>query len=173
MPDTDLDTSKGPDPRMSSVHRWRPAFQADFAARLDWCVRPFTEANHPPVVRIAGDREWTIKASDVVSLDAAGTTDPDGEGLDFAWGIHPVDPDLTGKVGIEGKTSPQARVVVPPGMAGEAIPILLTVTDRGEPKLTRHGRALIRVGAAESHSTCLVPLRTTTRRIALRRPLVV
>src|SRR4051812_49012650 len=87
VPDTDLDTSKDPDPRMSSVYRWRPAFQADFAARLDWCVKPYAEANHPPVVRIAGDRKREVKAGDVVIIDAGGTSDPDGEGLDFAWGV--------------------------------------------------------------------------------------
>ena len=55
IPDTDIDTKGDPDPRMSSVYRWRPAFQADFAARLDWCVKPFEKANHPPVVRIKGE----------------------------------------------------------------------------------------------------------------------
>ena len=61
VPDTDLDTSGDPDPRMSSVYRWRPAFQADFAARLDWCVKPFKEANHPPVVRISGQSTRQVK----------------------------------------------------------------------------------------------------------------
>src|SRR4051794_3878539 len=67
VPDTALDTSNAPDPRMSSVYRWRPAFQADFAARLDWCVRPYAEATHPPHVRIAGDRERKAKAGDRVT----------------------------------------------------------------------------------------------------------
>ena len=35
MADPDLDTSGDPDPRMSSVYRWRPAFQADFAAHME------------------------------------------------------------------------------------------------------------------------------------------
>jgi len=149
MPDTDLDNSGDPDPRMSSVYRWRPAFQADFAARLDWCVKPRGEANHPPIVRIAGEREREAKAGDGVVLDAGGTTDPDGDGLDFSWGVYPVDADLAGKIVIERKSSPQARVVVPPGLAGETIPILLTVIDRGRPRLARYGRVLIRVEAAE------------------------
>ena len=51
IPDPDIDTKADPDPRMSSVYRWRAAFQADFAARLDWCVKPFKQANHPPVVQ--------------------------------------------------------------------------------------------------------------------------
>ena len=52
--DDDRDTAGDPDPRMVAVYRWRPAFQADFQARLDWCVKPYSEANHPPVVRIRG-----------------------------------------------------------------------------------------------------------------------
>jgi hypothetical protein len=80
-----------------------------------------------------------------VDLDAGGTTDPDGDGLDFAWGIYPADPDVAGKVVIEGRDSPRARVVVPPMLAGRAVPILLAVTDRGYPKLTRYGRVLITV----------------------------
>ena len=39
--------------------------------------------------------------------------------------------------------------MVAPELAGETIPILLTVTDRGEPKLTRYGRVLIKVGRAD------------------------
>ena len=149
VPDTDLDTSGDPDPRMSSVYRWRPAFQADFAARLDWCVKPYAEANHPPVVRIAGDRERKVKAGDVVSLDAGGTTDPDGDGLDFSWSVYPATPDVSRKVVIEGRDTRNPRVVIAPELAGKTIPILLSVTDRGEPRLTRYGRVLIKVEEAE------------------------
>jgi hypothetical protein len=147
--DLDLPTSGDPDPRMSSVHRWRPAFQADFAARMDWCIKPFAGANHPPVVRIRGERERKVRASGMEELDAGGTTDPDGDGLDFAWGIYPVNPDVAGQVVIEGRDSPKARVVVPPMPAGQTIPILLAVTDRGKPRLTRYGRVLIRVERAK------------------------
>ena len=33
--------------------RWSDAFQNDFAARADWCVKSYEEANHPPVVKLA------------------------------------------------------------------------------------------------------------------------
>jgi hypothetical protein len=147
--DADLDTSNDPDLRMSSVYRWRPAFQADFRARLDWCVKPYAEANHPPVVRIRGERVREARPGEGVDLDASGTTDPDGDDLDYSWSVYPATPESSGKVVIEGKSSPQARVVVPPGLAGEAVPILLTVTDRGEPRLSRYGRVLIKVGRAD------------------------
>jgi hypothetical protein len=149
--DLDLPTSGDPDPRMSSVDRWRPAFQADFAARMDWCIKPYARANHPPVVRIRGQRERTAKPGGVVDLDAGDTTDPDGDGLDFAWGVYPVDPGVAGKVIIEGRDSPKARVVVPPMLAGQTLPILLAVTDRGNPRLNRNGRVLIKVERAEAN----------------------
>src|SRR5207237_8478539 len=37
-----------------TVWRWRPAFQADFQARMDWCVRPNQKANHPPIAGLRG-----------------------------------------------------------------------------------------------------------------------
>src|SRR5437588_301469 len=39
----------------ATVWRWRPAFQADFRARLGWCVRPAKGANHPPAPVLNGD----------------------------------------------------------------------------------------------------------------------
>ena len=32
--------------------RWLAAIQNDFAVRADWCVKPYAEANHPPVVAL-------------------------------------------------------------------------------------------------------------------------
>ena len=146
IPDTDIDTQGDPDHRMSTVYRWRPAFQADFAARLDWCVKPREQANHPPMVRISGAGVRQVKPGDVVGLDASGSSDPDGHDLDFQWGIYPLDEAFAGKVTIvrDGKTG--CRVTVGDLPDGKTIPMLLTVRDSGSPGLTRYGRALLRVG---------------------------
>ena len=149
VPDTDLDTTGDPDPRMSSVYRWRPAFQADFQARLDWCIRPFAGANHPPVVRIGGDRERKVEPGRAVALDAVGTTDPDGDVLDFSWTVYPATPDVSREVIIEGRDTRNPRVILDSGLAGRSIPILLSVTDRGQPRLTRYGRVILKVEAAD------------------------
>jgi hypothetical protein len=50
------DTVGGVTEARATVWRWRPAFQADFAARAQWCVKPVKEANHPPVPVLNGDR---------------------------------------------------------------------------------------------------------------------
>jgi hypothetical protein len=149
VPDSDLDNSGDPDPRMSSVYRWRPAFQADFQARLDWCLRPYDQSNHPPQVRIAGKWERKARPGQTVSLDASGTTDPDGDRLDLAWQVYPIGLGVSDKVRIEGRNSSNPRVILPRELAGRTIPILLSVTDRGDPGLTRYGRILIEVEESE------------------------
>ena len=84
-----------------------------------------------------------------MTLDAGGTTDPDGDGLDFAWSVYPATPDVSRKVVIEGRDTRNPRVVIAPELAGQSIPILLSVTDRGDPRLTRYGRVLLKVEGAE------------------------
>lgn len=142
--DTDLETAADPDPRMSSVYRWRPAFQADFQARLDWCVKPFSQANHPPTARIAGTPERQARPGDEVILDAGASTDPDGHALSFGWSVYPAEPRLAAKVTIVGSTAKIARVRLHPELAGLTVPILLTVKDCGEPSLSRYARVIVR-----------------------------
>jgi len=149
--DRDLDTSADPDPRMATVYRWRPAFQADFQARLDWCVRSYAEANHPPVVRIVGDRERNVAPGEEVTLDAGASTDPDGNALTFAWSMYPRTGGDIEPVRIEGRATKLARLKVPPGTSGRTIPVLLTVQDDGSPGLTRYGRVVLIVGAGFAH----------------------
>ncbi len=145
IPDRDLSTQTDPDPRMSSVYRWRPAFQADFAARLDWCTKPLEAANHPPVVRIDGPSRRNAKPGETITLNATASADPDRNPLDFAWTIYPPDPELSNAVSMrEGKTA-STRLELKQNAAGKTIPILLSISDRGTPSLTRYGRVMIHV----------------------------
>jgi hypothetical protein len=152
IPDLDLDTKADPDQRMSSVYRWREAFQADFAARLDWCVKPFKKANHPPVVLIKGPSSRSAKACGSIVLDASGSTDPDGNRLTFQWSIYPPAPEIAKCVKIHGSQTTNAQVEVGAVPAGKTIPTLLTLKDDGIPSLTRYGRVLLRVACAAEDS---------------------
>jgi hypothetical protein len=149
IPDPDLDTKADPDPRMSSVYRWRSAFQADFAARLDWCVKPFKEANHPPIVQIRGTSSRQVKPGESITLDASGTTDPDANDLTFQWSIYPPDPEIERLVSFHDGETATPRVEVGAVPVGKTIPILLTVKDDGTPSVTRYGRVLLRAAQAE------------------------
>jgi hypothetical protein len=87
------DTVEGIDGRLytsdpATIWRWRTAFQHDFAARLDWTVKEPRAANHNPTVVVNGrsGREPLVLEATVgraVTLDAAGTADPDGDALRF------------------------------------------------------------------------------------------
>ena len=37
------------DTNHATIWRWREAYQNDFAARMDWTIKSYEEANHPPV----------------------------------------------------------------------------------------------------------------------------
>jgi hypothetical protein len=78
----------------ATIWRWRTAFQNDFAARMDWTIKERGQANHNPkvVVNGKGGTEPLVLDAQVgipVVLDAAGTTDPDGNRLNFAWFFYP------------------------------------------------------------------------------------
>jgi hypothetical protein len=140
IPELDRDNTADPDLRMSSVYRWRAAFQADFAARLDWCVKPFKETNHPPVVHIAGSSLRQIKPGESITLDASASTDPDGNRLTFKWTIYPPDCELAKLVKILDGETATPRIEVGAVPMGKTIPILLCVKDGGTPRLTRYRR---------------------------------
>ena len=113
VPDPDRSDPADPDPRMSSVYRWRPDFQADFQARMDWCIQPFDDANHPPVVRIVGENARARRGgrrdpARCVRLDRPGRRRPDvrlvGRSIDAARGSGPFRQD-----GCTGRPHPARR----------------------------------------------------------------
>jgi hypothetical protein len=78
----------------ATIWRWRTAFQNDFAARMDWTVKGVREANHNPDVVVNGTAGKAPIAIDAtvgvpVTLDAAGTRDPDGHSLTYQWFFYP------------------------------------------------------------------------------------
>ena len=97
--DNSKDTVVGVDGRgytsdQATIWRWRTAFQHDFAARMDWTIKGVKEANHNPEVvvnGVAGKAPLQIEAGvgTPVTLDAAGTRDPDGDALKYPWFFYP------------------------------------------------------------------------------------
>jgi len=93
--DSSRDTVLGSDGKaytsdQATIWRWRTAFQNDFAARLDWSIKDAKGANHNPDVVVNGRRgrepvEVEALVGQPLKLDAAGTTDPDGDALRFGW----------------------------------------------------------------------------------------
>jgi hypothetical protein len=139
----------------ATIWRWRAAFQNDFTARMDWTIKPYAQANHPPVPLLGHSAQLTAKPGERVELSAEGTTDPDGDTLSYEWfyyseaGTYPL---ATGRSGqpleIKGFDQAHASFVVPasrmpPGRG--VMHIILAVTDHGTPSLTRYQRVRITV----------------------------
>jgi hypothetical protein len=93
--DNSKDTVVGFDGRpytsdQATIWRWRTAFQHDFAARMQWTISDLKGANHNPEVVINGrDGKAPIAVEATVgvpvTIDAAGTRDPDGHSLQYNW----------------------------------------------------------------------------------------
>jgi hypothetical protein len=135
----------------ATVWRWRPAFQADFAARMAWCVLSPQRANHPPVPVLNGDKgvgvvELAARTGEVVKLTAAGSSDPDGDRLSFHWFVYPEAGTYGQDVPLSDATAETTALTVPADAAGMTLHVVLEATDGGEPALTRYRRVVIRAG---------------------------
>jgi hypothetical protein len=136
----------------ATIWRWRSAYQNDFAARMDWTVKPAGAANHPPSVKLDHAAELQARSGDRVRLSAQGTTDPDGDALAYAWFYYGEPGTLalaTGRTGapltIDGAQTAEASFIAPKVSKAETMHLVVAVTDRGTPPLTRYRRVIVTV----------------------------
>src|SRR5207302_954270 len=108
------DSWEGTTSRDNTVRRWAADLQNDFRARLEWCVRDFAHANHPPRPSLSGAPAKAIRGGETVALDARGSRDPDGQALQFAWSFYPEAGSYRGPLpALEGATTPRMRFTAP------------------------------------------------------------
>lgn len=131
-----------------TLWRWRDDFQNDFAARMDWCTHTYPEANHPPVPALGHPEKFTMRSGDVFSLDASGTTDPDGDSLSYWWFSYPEAGTFKGdrKLWFYAENLYDVHTIVAPQVEKpETIHFILKVTDKGSPALSRYKRVVVTV----------------------------
>lgn len=146
------------DDQYATVWRWREAFQNDFAARMDWTVKSYADANHPPEPQLGMPDHIRARPGERVALSAEGSSDPDGDALSYAWfvyeeaGTRSMSNNVSGvKLEVQDADQPHASLVVKtsrvvaPGTG--TIHVILAVTDHGTPQLTRYRRVIIDVVA--------------------------
>jgi len=127
-----------------TLWRWREAFQNDFAARMDWTIKPFSEANHNPVVVVKHADRLTVKSGEIFTLSAAGTTDPDGDSLSFLWFHYPEAGGYKTPLKTQGADNLYAVSYKAPEVSSpQTAHFILKVTDKGAPSLTRYKRVLV------------------------------
>jgi hypothetical protein len=129
------------------VSRWRADFQHELAARMDWCVKSKAAANHAPEAVINGDRtnrilRIKVASGEKVRVDAFLSNDIDGDPLVYEWFVYSEPGHLKSQVELKVR-GPVAEIEVPNLTGDEAIHLILSVRDLGEPSLASYRRVII------------------------------
>ena len=126
--------------------RWIDALQNDFAARADWCVKSYDQANHPPVVKLAHALDLKVRPETRCHCSARGTTDPDGDALNYRWWQYREADTYDGTIEIQDAGKQDASFTVPGDAGkGKTIHVICEVTDTGTPPLTRYQRVVAQI----------------------------
>jgi len=157
-----VDAWQGTTNRDNTLKRWAADLQNDFRARLDWCVKRFAQANHPPIVVVNGvggtePLRLAPPTGSELRLDARGSRDPDGGALKFEWFQYAEPGTYHGPVTIQGSNGIVAKVQVPTNASGQSIHIVLRVADRGQPPLARYRRVIVTPKSADSAWDIIAP----------------
>jgi hypothetical protein len=131
----------------ATLFRWREDFQNDFAARMDWCTKPYNEANHPPVPALGHSDQLTVKSGEGFVLDASGTSDPDGDNLSYLWFQYPEAGSYKKIIRIDLAENLYRipYIKAPEVSKPETAHFILKVTDKGSPPLTRYKRVIVNI----------------------------
>ncbi|MFU8843619.1 MAG: DUF1593 domain-containing protein [Bacteroidales bacterium] len=126
----------------ATLHRWRPAFDNDFAARMDWTLtNNFSLVNHPPVVVLNGDTSKAViylnaSSGQIFNLNAAGTYNPNPEySLNYNWWMYPEPSIYNGSFTnlISYLSQSEISFQVPSdAVVGDEFHVILTVTNNGK-----------------------------------------
>ncbi len=126
--------------------RWLEALQLDFAARADWCVMDYKNANHPPNVQLKHSNYLTAMPGGKVKLMGI-ATDPDGNAVQYRWWQYEEVDTYGVKISIKKANTKNAAFKMPGDIRkGETIHIILEATDAGAPQLTRYQRVIVTCG---------------------------
>jgi hypothetical protein len=125
--------------------RWIPAIQEDFAARADWCVKDFKNANHAPKILVKGGNVMIVNAGEKITLTAI-ATDPDKNKVALTFWQYAEVGTFKEKVIISPIKDTNASIEIPKSAkTGDTIHIIVEGKDDGVPSLTRYQRVVLRV----------------------------
>lgn len=147
-PNTYVDALEDGD-KWLSLRRWIIDANADFQARLDWCVKSYEEANHCPHIAPELPVSVSAKPGERIMFDAKGTSDPDMDNISYTWwhyhfaGSNPYHREIT----FGDFDKKRAYLDIPEDAAGKDIHVILTAQDDGVPSLKSYHRVIVSVQA--------------------------
>jgi hypothetical protein len=123
--------------------RWLEALQNDFAARADWCIKNYKEANHAPKITVAKNKLF-VKAGQTININAT-ATDPDKNKVGISFWQYNEAGTSPEKVVIH-TTGNNAQIQIPStAKSGDTIHIIVEGKDDGTPALTRYQRVVLTI----------------------------
>ena len=135
-------------PVTNNIEKYNPYlldFQLEWAARADWCVKPYAECNHAPVVEMA-EKDFTAVPGESVTF-AAAVTDPDGDEVTCGWTIDPTggvyhSEDLS-VYGWAAETAEATFTVPMDARSGDSFLLTLRARDAADAPMTRYAQVQI------------------------------
>lgn len=125
-----------------SQTRWLIAAQEDFAARADWCVKSYKNANHPPQITVKEGMFLTANPGQELLINIE-TRDPDRNGITLKAWAYPEAGSGRAGVALGGK---MATLSIPnSAKKGDTFHVVVEGTDNGIPALTRYRRIVIQI----------------------------
>jgi len=122
--------------------RWLEAIQLDFAARANWCVQSFKDANHAPSIAIKEGNRLTATANTTVKVHA-NTADKDGNKVQVSAWCY--DEAGSGHATVTVNANEVAVQIPATAQKGQTYHIILEAKDNGVPALTKYQRLIITI----------------------------
>lgn len=138
----DLNPETGEMDKSYPQTRWIKPMQLDFAARADWCIKPFEEANHPPQISVSQGNSINAKPGEKLVLNLS-AEDIDEHPVFF--NVWPYAEAGDGAATVEIKTEVASVKIPKTAKSGEQYHIIVEGTDTGFPALTRYQRVIISI----------------------------